>query len=177
MLMLGLLISTANDALFVIYGVWLEQSFGLSLVQIGLGTVAIGVAELGGEFMTALLADRYGKKQVLLLGLALGALGYLLLPWFGARLVPALAWLFFIFLSVEFTIVTALSLATEVLPDHRGTMMAGFLAAAGLGRMAGALSGGLLWNAGGIVMVSLIASGLNASALAMVGLYFKERQP
>ena len=177
MLTLGLLTSTANDALFVIYGVWLEQRFGLSLVQIGLGTVAIGAAELGGEFMTALLADRYGKKRVLVLGLALGALGYLLLPWFGVRLVPALAWLFFIFLSVEFTIVTAISLATEVMPDHRGTMMAAFLAAAGLGRMAGALSGGLLWNAGGIVMVSLVAAGLNATALATTGLYFKERQP
>lgn len=176
MLLVGFLISTANDILFVVYGMWLEQRFGLSLVEIGLGTVAIGVAELGGEFLTVLLADRWGKKPVLMLGLSLGALGYALLPWISIGLSQALAGLFFIFLAVEFSVVTALSLATEILPDHRGTMMAGLLAAAGLGRMGGALCGGLLWSAGGIVTVALTAAGLSATGMALAGLALKERK-
>ena len=46
--------------------------------------------------------------------------------------------------------VTSLSLCTELLPGFRATMMAGFLAAAGVGRVLGALMGGAVWQAGGI---------------------------
>jgi predicted MFS family arabinose efflux permease len=44
----------ANDNLFVVYGAWLEQSYGLSLAAIGFGTILIGVSEILGEGCTAL---------------------------------------------------------------------------------------------------------------------------
>ncbi|MDX1267830.1 MAG: MFS transporter [Oceanisphaera sp.] len=168
LLIMVFLISMANDGLFVITGAWLEQQFNLSVAAIGFGTVVIGLSELCGEFITAALADRMGKKRAILIGLGLATIAYAALPIAGQSLKGALVGLFGLFLSVEFTIVTTFSLATEVLPDQRATMMSGLLAAAGLGRMAGALSGGWLWIAGGLPAVTACAAILNAVAVIVI---------
>lgn len=169
MLLLAFLVSMANDCVFVIYGAWLEQQFHLSVTQLGLGTSVIGIAELCGEFMTVGLADRMGKPRALFLGIGLSMAGYLVLPWTDISLPLALAGLFALFIAVEFTFVTALSMATEILPDQRATMMSGLLAVAGLGRMAGAITGGFLWISHGTTVVALVSAllcGLAAMALA-----------
>lgn len=169
MLLLAFLVSMANDCIFVIYGAWLEQQFHLSVTQLGLGSSVIGVAELCGEFMTVWLADRMGKPRALFLGIGLSMAGYLVLPWTDISLPFALAGLFALFIAVEFTFVTALSMATEILPDQRATMMSGLLAVAGIGRMAGALTGGFLWVSHGTTAVALLSTllcGLAALALA-----------
>ncbi|MDX1269648.1 MAG: MFS transporter, partial [Oceanisphaera sp.] len=168
MLMLDFLISMANDGLFVVTGAWLEQQYGLSLAAIGFSTVVIGFSELSGECLTAALADRIGKKHAIMIGLGMATVAYAALPMAGSSLNAALVGLFGLFLSVEFTIVTTFSLATEMLPDRRATMMAGLLAAAGLGRMAGALMGGWLWIAGGLPAVTTSAAILNAVAAIIV---------
>jgi predicted MFS family arabinose efflux permease len=164
MLTVAFLVSMANDGIFVIYGAWLEQQFHLNVAQLGLGTSVIGIAELGGEFMTVGLADRMGKKRALATGIGLSIAGYLILPWTDAALPLALAGLFALFVAVEFTFVTALSMATEILPDQRATMMSGMLAVAGLGRMAGAVAGGLLWVSQGTMAVALTSALLCALA-------------
>ena len=156
-------ISAANDNLFVVYGVWLEQSYSLSIVALGLGTGMIGLAELVGEFLTAVLADRIGLKSAVGGGLLASMLGYLILPFAGLNLTGALAGLFIVFLVFEFTMVCFLSLSTELIPAQRATMMSVILAAAGLGRVVGALAGGPVWMAGGIMataITSALVSGL-----------------
>jgi len=169
MLLLAFLVSMANDCVFVIYGAWLEQQFHLNVTQLGLGSSVIGVAELCGEFMTVGLADRMGKPRALFLGIGLSMAGYLVLPWTDISLPFALTGLFALFIAVEFTFVTALSMATEILPDQRATMMSGLLAVAGIGRMAGAITGGFLWVSHGAMAVALVSTllcGLAAVALA-----------
>ena len=169
MLLLAFLVSMANDCIFVIYGAWLEEQFHLSVAQLGLGSSVIGIAELCGEFMTVGLADRMGKPRALFLGIGLSMAGYLVLPWTAISLPFALAGLFGLFVAVEFTFVTALSMATEILPDHRATMMSGLLAVAGIGRMAGAITGGFLWISQGttaVAMVSALLCGAAALSLA-----------
>ncbi len=163
-LALGFLISMANDAVFVIIGVWLETRFDLSVAAIGFGTIVIGLSELCGEFLTVAIADRIGKRRAILLGLALGTVAYGALPLMARTLGLALAGLFGLFLVVEFTIVTTFSLATEVMPERRATMMAGLLAAGGLGRMAGALTGGWLWVEGSLAAVTGCAAVLSGAA-------------
>lgn len=170
MLLIAFLVSMANDGIFVIYGAWLEKEFHLSVAQLGFGSSVIGIAELSGEFMTAALADRLGKERALLIGIGLSTLGYLVLPWTGVSLPLALAGLFALFVSVEFTFVTALSVATEILPGHRATMMSGMMAMAGIGRMAGAVTGGFLWISHGALGVGLVSALVCATAaLCLLG--------
>lgn len=154
MLLFGFWISIANDSLFVVYGAWFEQAFLTSIATLGFSTVAIGAAELLGESMTAVFADRLGLKKAVILGLCSASFAYLLLPFMDSSLPLAMAGLFLVFLAFEFTIVASFSLSTELMPGSRATMMAGFYAIAGVGRMLGVLLGGWLWQLGGITAVA-----------------------
>lgn len=166
-------ISAANDNLFVVYGAWLEKSFDLSIIAIGMSTGLIGLSELSGETLTAVFADRFGLKRTALTALTLCLISYGILPFLGLTLPMALTGLFFIFLTFEFTIVTSMSLFTELLPEYRATMMSGFFAAAGMGRIAGVLMGGHVWLAGGILATGLVSAAVSGLGLASLvwGLY------
>lgn len=165
MLAFGFWISIANDSLFVIYGAWFEQDFLVSLVTLGFSTVAIGAAELTGESLTAMFADRLGLKRALILGLSLAICAYLLLPFIGRTLPLAMIGVFCVFLAFEFTMVTSFSLSTELMPKARATMMSGFYATSGIGRMTGVLIGGALWQIGGITAVAWTSAGFTVLGL------------
>lgn len=168
MLAFGFLISLANDCLFVVYGAWFEQDFNVSIIALGFSTVAIGLAELLGESMTALFSDRLGLKKAIILGPLLSISAYLLLPLIGQSLGLAMVGLFLVFLSFEFTIVTSFPLCTEVIPQARATMMAGYYATAGVGRMVGVLLAGYLWSVGGIAGVAAASAGFTFVGLLAV---------
>ncbi len=158
-------VSMASDNMFVVYGIWLEKAFGLNLVAIGFATTVIGAAELLGEGLVAALSDRLGIKRSVTIGGALSAVCYAVLPAMDISLPFALAGLFLVFLMGEFTIVASISFCTEILPDARGTMMAGYFAAASMGRVIGALMSGPLWTVGGIRVI-----GAASALISVVGL-------
>ena len=159
-------VCAANDSLFVIYGAWLETSFNLSIVALGFSTTVIGIAELSGEGLTAAVSDRLGLKRSVIAGLSLCIMSYIILPLMGKTLPLALGSLSFIFLTFEFTIVSALSLCTELLPGLRATMMSGFFAAAGIGRVIGVLIGGSVWLTGGIFVTTFVSAVISCLGLA-----------
>ena len=165
MLGFAFFISVANDNFFVVYGAWMEQSFHLSVVALGLTSTIIGGAELIGETLTASLGDRLGLQRSMSSGLLLSTVSYLILPMVEHSLPGALGVLFSVFLFTEFAIVAALSVSTEVMPDARATMMSGYLAAASAGRVIGAIMGGVVWTLGGLAAVSAVSAGINALAL------------
>ena len=161
----GFFVAMANDSVFVVYGAWLETSFGLGLVALGTATTVIGIAELTGETLTATLSDRSGLKRAVTIGIVFLTASYLVFPLIGNTLSLALVGLFIVFISFEFTIVTSFSLVTEVLPGARATMMSAYLASSGLGRVVGALIGGPLWLSGNILAVGLVSAVLTAISL------------
>lgn len=171
------LIMFANDNLLISYGGWMEQSFGLSTVRLGLATSVIGLAELIAELLTGVAADALGKKRSVAIGLAMTAVAYGVLPLTGSRLELALAGLFLLFLSFEFTVVSGLPLLTELVPGARGTMMSVNIAAMNLGRMAGALAGTALWATGGFGWVGLISGLASLVTLALWLAHVRERGP
>jgi predicted MFS family arabinose efflux permease len=158
--------SLGNDNLFVVFGAWFERDFGVSLVALGFSSSVIGAAELMGETVTALWADRMGLKRSLVGGMLLATGCYALLPIIGTSLTAALVGLFLIFLTFEFSVVCSFSVASELLPNARATMMAGVLATAGIGRMIGALTGGALWTWAGLWAVAAVSVAATLSALA-----------
>jgi predicted MFS family arabinose efflux permease len=167
-LLFGFLLAAANDNLFVVYGVWLEERYQLGVAALGTATTAIGVAELLGEGLTATLADRIGLRRALIGGVILSSASYALLPLLPPSLPLALAGLFLVFLTFEFTIVTSLSLFTEVVPEARATMMSSYEAASGLGRVLGALLGGAIWLAGGLPIIGFVSAGASLVALLIL---------
>lgn len=163
--------SLANDNVFVIYGVWLESACGMSLAQIGMSTVLIGMAEFLAEGGSALFSDRIGLKKSVLIGTAATAITYMVLPFTASGIPLILSGLGALFLFFEFTMVSSMSLGTELVPEFRAATMAAFFAVAGISRIIGAFSGGIIWSAYGIRGICLLSGVCSVLALAalMVG--------
>jgi predicted MFS family arabinose efflux permease len=168
-------VSLANDNLFVVYGAWLEKSFQLSVIAIGMSTACIGAAEFIGEISTATLSDRIGLKRAVVIGVTLSIAACIAVGFVGNTLFFALSALFFIFLFFEFFFVSFLSVCTELVPQSRATMMSLVFLCAGLGRMTGAFTGGIIWNSAGIYYVCLFSAIINLIALIILIPGFKKR--
>jgi len=163
-LAMGLCSSAANEVVNLIFGVWLEESFGLQIAALGAASAVIGLSELGGEGLVAAFVDRIGKPRAVALGLTVNCLAALALPLVGCTATGALAGLFFFYISFEFTLVSSIPLMTELVPSARATLMAFNVAALSLGRAIGDLLAPRLYAAG-FWLVVIGAVGFNLLAL------------
>jgi predicted MFS family arabinose efflux permease len=166
-LAIGMLATAANEQVNLVFGVWLEDSFGLKIAALGAASAVIGISEMGAEGLVAGFVDRLGKIRAIALGLIVNSLAALALPWLGRSEFGALAGLFFFYISFEFTIVSSLPLMTELLPSARATLMAFNVAALSFGRAIGAFLAPRLYGLG-FLAVALGAIGFNLLALLAV---------
>jgi predicted MFS family arabinose efflux permease len=162
-LSLGLFSSAANETVNLLFGVWLEDAFGLQIAALGAASAVIGLSELGGEGLVAAFVDKLGKPRAVALGLAVNSLAALALPLVGRSEAGALTGLFFFYISFEFTIVSSIPLMTEILPSARATVLALNVSGLSLGRALGALAGPQLYGLGfgavtaGAIVFNLLA--------------------
>lgn len=169
-----LLIHAGQENLSVVYGAWLEQSFGLAIVALGLATSVIGLGELAGEGGVMALADRMGKRRAVAAGIGLSMASYIALPLVGTTLPGALIGLFSVFFSFEFTIVALIPLMSEMVPEARSSVMSLNIGAQASGRMIGALVGGALINVG-MGWTGIAAAVLNGIALLFLLVWVREK--
>lgn len=138
-LSVGLLASAANEVVNLVFGVWMEDAFGLRIAALGMAAAIIGFSELGGEALAGGFTDRLGKVRAVGLGLALNSFAALVLFFVGRDVTGALFGLFLFYITFEFTLVSSIPLMTEILPTSRATLMATNVAGLSLGRALGAL--------------------------------------
>jgi len=147
LLLTSLLLTLAIEIPFIVYGAWLEATFGLSLTTLGLASTVVGLAEAAAEFGTTVVTDRLGKRRSVLVGLLVLAASLAALPWLAQfGLAAALAGVALMMLAFEFGLVSLLPLATELAPDARATLFSLNITAFSLSRILGALIGGWLWR-------------------------------
>jgi MFS transporter, DHA1 family, inner membrane transport protein len=161
--------SAANELVNLIFGVWLEDSFGLKIAALAGASAVIGISELGGEGLVALTTDRLGKPRALVLGLTGNALAALLLPIVGTTAAGALVGLFLFYITFEYVMVSHIPLMTEVMPGLRATMLSFNVMGHSLGRMIGALLATFIYQKFGFLPVALIAILFNIFALFALG--------
>jgi predicted MFS family arabinose efflux permease len=157
--------SAANELVNLIFGVWLEDSFGLKIAALAAASAVIGISELTGEGLVALTTDRLGKPRALVLGLTGNALAALLLPIVGTTQAGALVGLFLFYITFEYVMVSHIPLMTEVMPEARATLLSFNLTGHSLGRMIGALLATFVYQRFGFLPVTLIAVVFNLFAL------------
>ncbi len=167
-LAMGFLVIAGNSMISVIFGAWLEQSYGLEIAAIGAAATVIGFAELAGEGVVAMIADRFGKRKTIAAGFIINILSASLPFLMGSTVTGALIWLFIFNFSFEVTLVASIPLMTEVLPPARATLMAVFLAASSLGMAAGMFMGPRLYTAGGFMVNVIAAMLMNALGLLIL---------
>jgi predicted MFS family arabinose efflux permease len=161
--------SAANELVNLIFGVWLEDSFGLRIAALAGASAVIGLSELSGEGLVALLTDRLGKPRALTLGLIGNILASLLLPVIGRTEIGALAGLFLFYITFEYVLVSHIPLMTEVMPNARATLLSFNVTGHSLGRMIGALTATFIYERFGFLPVTLIAILFNVFALLALG--------
>jgi MFS transporter, DHA1 family, inner membrane transport protein len=157
-----------HESLLVVLGGWLEGSFGLSLIALGGVGTLIGVSELAGEVSMAAFTDRIGKRNSLALGLAVAAVALLVLSVVSEQLLAAMAVLVVVSVAIEFGIISAIPLTTELRPRARARLLSLLIVASGLGRIAGDLVAPRVFTAGGMQSVTLMAAVVALAALIVV---------
>lgn len=155
----------AVDLIFVVYGVWLNDSFHASEAQLGQVFGLLGVAELIGALASAFLVDRFGKKRTVVIGFFATAIMLAVLPLSDGNWLGFLC-LFFLFgICFEFAIVSSFPLGSGLVPSARGFILALGAAAIGGGRAIGSLIAEPLWRSYGIT-----GNGLVGAAMTLIGL-------
>ena len=157
--------SAANELVNLIFGVWLEDSFGLKIAALAGASAVIGLSELSGEGLVALTTDRLGKPRALVLGLTGNILAALLLPIAGRTEIGALVGLFLFYITFEYVLVSHIPLMTEILPSARATLLSFNVTGHSLGRMIGALLATFVYQKFGFLPVTLMAILFNMFAL------------
>ena len=165
-LLSGVLFTMANELVNLVFGLWIEQGFGLDFAALTIASVVIGVSELGGEVFTGIWLDKIGKRRMIWIFLGLNALAAVLLPFLGGKLNLAMVGLGFFYITFEVLLVSDMTLMSEVMPSARATMLSATLAGFSIGRMIGDLIGPSLFNIGfwatclAAVVLNLAAAGL-----------------
>jgi predicted MFS family arabinose efflux permease len=157
--------SAANELVNLVFGVWLEDSFGLKIAALAGASAVIGLSELGGEGLVALTTDRLGKPRALAVGLTLNAIASVLLPIIGRTQIGALVGLFFFYISFEYVLVSHIPMMTELVPKARATILTLNVTGHTLGRGLGALLATFIYTRFGFVFVALLAFVFNIIAL------------
>ncbi len=157
--------ATANESVNLVFGVWLSDAFKLQIAALAGASAVIGLAELSGESLVALITDRVGKARAVLLGLVVNSIAALLLPFIGRTEIGAVAGLFFFYFSFEFMLVSQLPMMTETVAQARGTVMAVNMVGFGLGRSLGALASTFVYARFGFPAVTILAAAFNGLAV------------
>jgi predicted MFS family arabinose efflux permease len=169
-----LLVMAANELILIVFGGWMEGSFGLTLGALGLASGVIGGAEVTGEVLTGLAVDHFGKRPIIIATGLLASAMYFLIPRTSTSLTAALGSLFLLFLFFEMAVVGGVPLMTELVPQARGVVMSVVLAAAGLGRALGAVAGPLLWSGLGFPALGAIAAVVMLAAVVILARWLRE---
>lgn len=174
-LLMGGMLSMANELVALIFGVWLEGSFGLEIAALGITAALIGCSELAGELLSAGITDRIGKFTSITSGILMNCLAAAFLMVFGGGIYGAIAGLLLFFLSFEFTVVSSIPVMTETAPTARATFMACYVAALSLGRAAGDLLTPKLLNLGDSIsqelrMTPILIGVMVLNAIALLAL-------
>lgn len=159
--------SLGAETTFVVFGAWLEDSFGLTLLALGGASTAIALAELGGSSSVLAFADRIGKRRVVGLGTGLAAIGFAIIP-FTDGVAAGLGALALGLFGFELTIVAGIPLATEVRPGARSRYLALLVVAVGIGRTIGAALGPVLFTTFDIGAPAAVSVAANLLGLVII---------
>ncbi len=166
-MLMGMSFILGNELISIVFGVWMQDAYGLQIAALGAASAVIGFSELGGEGIAAFLADRIGKERSIAAGIILSILTIITLPLVGSSIVGAFIWLFMFYLAFEVVVISALPLMTEIMPSARATMMALFIAALSLGRALGDVAAPQLYK-GGILVNGAVSLVFNLLALFLL---------
>jgi predicted MFS family arabinose efflux permease len=169
------LFSGAAESISVVLGAWFEDSFAIAVGAIAGLSALLGLFELSGSSLTALITDRLGKKRAVLFGLTTGAVCYMAMGWAQNSLVWGIGAAAVGFAAFEFTIVSTYPLASEVAPNARARYLAWLVVALNAGRTLAAFFGTRLFVGAGFRANAFTSAAVNLVAIGILAWFVVER--
>jgi predicted MFS family arabinose efflux permease len=124
----------ASQALFVTFGSWLEDTFGLGAVGLAAITVALGLGELFASLTSARNTDHWGKELSTAGGAALMVPTGLVLAVWHDQMAVGIVLLVIAILGFEFAIVSSLAIGSRLVPGSPARGVGAMIAAGTSGR-------------------------------------------
>ncbi len=169
------LFSGAAESISVVLGAWFEDSFEIAVGAIAGLSALLGLFELSGSSLTALITDRLGKKRAVLFGLSAGALCYLAMGLAHDSLVLGIGAAALGFAAFEFTIVSTYPLASEAAPNARARYLAWLVVSLNAGRTVAAFFGTRLFVSSGFRANAFTSAAVNLVAIGILAWLVVER--
>lgn len=135
------MISFSFNNLLLVYGVWFESEYELSIAELGTVGLLVGVAFLFGGVTVSLIVNHLGGRRTLLWGVSAAMLACFMLPFFNIALIPALVGLFLATVCLEFSSVGSVPFLSQQLPEQPGKILTLGLAMALIGSTIGSFTG------------------------------------
>ena len=168
------LLFTGVGTFMTFWSIWLSADFDFDSVDLGLMATRIGMAELLGVVLAGLIVDRLGKQRSSLLGVAMSALFFGLIPLSRGDLGMIRIALIVTVFWLEYSIVSLFPLYGEQAPQARATIFALVALANGVGLAAGPVLATSLWAGYGLTAITSVAAvSLGLSAL-LIFFFLKE---
>lgn len=161
--------------LMIIYGVWLDDAFGLGPAAIGSVALVFGLVDLSASVLVSLFADRMGKRRSVMAGVSVALVGYLLLPFMGATITTAIVGIAIARFGFETGVVAHFPLLSEQTPDQRAKVMTMGSASMNLLAMLAALIAPWLYTVYGISAVAAVSLVAVIGALLVLATLVHER--
>ena len=161
----------ASQALFVTFGSWLEDTFGLGAVGLAAITVALGLGELFASLTSARNTDGWGKELSTAGGAALMVPTSLVLAVWHDQMAVGIVLLVIAILGFEFAIVSSLAIGSRLVPGSPARGVGAMIAAGTSGRAIVSVPATALYERSGFgwpaAMSALLACGTIVGMLTL----------
>jgi predicted MFS family arabinose efflux permease len=163
----------AAQSVFVTFGPWLEDVFGVGTAGLAAVTFGIGALELMASSTSAARTDRWGKERSVVRGTMVMIPCGLLLAVFDDRLAVGLLALGLFIAAFEFSIVSVIPIGAELVPGAAGRGIGTMIACGTIGRAVTAIPATRLYERFGMAPAALL--GVACAALAGAAMVARQR--
>ncbi|MBA3286699.1 MAG: MFS transporter [Acidimicrobiia bacterium] len=160
----------AAQSLFVTFGAWLEDEFGVGTAGLAAVTFGIGGLELVASTTSAARTDRWGKERSVIAGTLVMVPAALLLAATDTQLAIGLIALGIFIGAFEFSIVSAIPIGGQLVPGSPARGIGTMVACGTLGRALTAVPATRLYDRWGLSAAALLGGGFAVLAGAAMTL-------
>lgn len=122
-LFVTLFLMFGSFGMYSFLGVWLSDSFKLTVNAIGSVIIFVGIGNLIGNLTGGFLADAFGKKKVAIVSMCSLSILLIILPYTSHNFILAMGCILLWFISAGISLSSLNSLLVGLVPSLRGTMM------------------------------------------------------
>ena len=158
----------ASESLFVTFGPWLQDEFGVGDAVLAGTTFALGAVELSASGLSMTRTDRWGKERSVVGGSIVMVAAALMLLTVDQWALPGMALVVVFIGAFEFSIVSLIPIGAELVPGLPGRGLGLLMGAATMGRAITTIPTTWLYDHVGIAASAILAAGWAAIAAVVM---------